>query len=322
MLNIAFLSQVLNTMEEHIAVLDESGKIVYVNQAWVEFGNCNQAKLQTQDAWIGIDYLEVCRKSATNGDETAKDVFKAVSDQLAERVKTFNTEYPCHSPKQQRWFTVRTSVMHHENERYIVISHQDITLRKMTELEIEALSRTDPLTGLANRRHFAELMTSEWNRCTRFHQPFSLIILDLDFFKQLNDKLGHLEGDHCLEKIGHSLQHYAKRANDICARYGGEEFALAYGGLDVVATLHIAMRLQSHINALQIKNPASPHHGILTFSAGISTMYPTPGDNITDIIALADQQLYRAKQSGRNCIAYQINDELKLKSNPLHPVKK
>ncbi len=315
MLDASFLSLILNTMLDHITVLDAHGTIIYTNQAWVNFGQCNDCDKTTNKDWVGTNYLTECKNAKARGDTLSASVLDGLERCYKEKKAIFTIEYPCHSPTEQRWFILRASRMTYDNEIFLVISHQDISRRKLSELKIEELSRTDPLTGLANRRSFSELMAAEWSRCKRFSQPFSMIMIDLDYFKKVNDKLGHLEGDECLKQFSKVLTLYTKRANDISARYGGEEFALAYGGLDQFSALLIADKIQRHISALALPNPGSPLQDTLTFSAGVATMTPRPGDNETDIIAIADQCLYAAKQAGRNCIAYVDNGKITIKNN-------
>lgn len=183
----------------------------------------------------------------------------------------------------------------------------DISERKATELklaalqkELEALSFKDGLTGVANRRMFDSLFDEEWNRAQRNRQPLSLILADIDFFKQYNDHYGHIQGDECLRRIGHLLGSAATRARDLLARFGGEEFALILPETDATAAIHIAERCRTLIFKAQIPHAGSPAGAMLTLSLGVGTITPKREDDPLGFIDQVDRQLYQAKQGGRN----------------------
>jgi diguanylate cyclase (GGDEF)-like protein/PAS domain S-box-containing protein len=185
----------------------------------------------------------------------------------------------------------------------------DISERKKTEekliglqKELEALSFKDGLTGIANRRRFDTSLETEWASAIRSQQPISLIMLDIDFFKQYNDLYGHIEGDHCLTHVAQTLSLAVARPRDIAARFGGEEFVLLLPETDEAAALEVAERCQRRIAKLQIahQKAADPHY--VTVSMGVGTLIPTAEMTSVDFISAVDKLLYAAKQNGRNRI--------------------
>jgi len=186
----------------------------------------------------------------------------------------------------------------------------DITERKNTEQklivlqkELEELSFKDALTGVYNRRMFDSVMEVEWANAKRNHQPLSLLMLDIDYFKQYNDHYGHIHGDECLKRVAKALSNVGTRSRDFFARFGGEEFIVVLPETDATAANMIAERCRSLIFKAQIPHEKSLVSQILTVSIGVSTIIPAHSDQAIDLIANVDRQLYQAKEKGRNRIA-------------------
>jgi diguanylate cyclase (GGDEF)-like protein len=166
--------------------------------------------------------------------------------------------------------------------------------------ELERLSTTDSLTGLANRRSFNEFLSREWLREQRERQPFSVIMIDIDHFKNYNDHYGHLEGDVCLQKVAWALQSALCRPGDLLARYGGEEFVAILPHTDLQGAVELADNLHQRICELELEHQDSPVSSIVTVSAGIASVIPNQSISPSQVVAMADKALYVAKQSGRN----------------------
>ena len=180
----------------------------------------------------------------------------------------------------------------HENER-ITRALEDANLR------LELLSTTDALTGLANRRRFDEVLSTEWRRALRSHEPLGAAIIDIDHFKPYNDRYGHLAGDTCLRRVATALAANVRGPADLMARYGGEEFSAILPGAGRAEAQHVGERLRAAVASL-----AEPHLdmplGIVTISVGTTSTVPGP-DGLPDrLIGAADVALYRAKEQGRN----------------------
>ena len=183
----------------------------------------------------------------------------------------------------------------------------DITERKETEQELvrlhkqlEELSFKDSLTGIANRRMFDSIMDVEWENARRNRQPLSLILLDIDYFKQYNDFYGHLQGDECLKNVAQALGSAVARAKDFIARFGGEEFVLVLPETDGKAAEKVAERCRRQIFKQQIPHEKSEAGQVLTVSMGVGTIIPTAEDEPKGFIEAVDRLLYKAKQNGRN----------------------
>jgi len=163
--------------------------------------------------------------------------------------------------------------------------------------QLDALSRQDSLTGLANRRHLNEFLNSELNRALRQQQPLTVMMIDVDYFKVYNDQFGHLAGDECLRQIAKLLSSKTKRSGELAARYGGEEFVLVYPVMDADLAEKQAILLLKTIEALAVSHPNG--HPV-TFSIGIAVYLPTENANLEQMLHDADAALYMAKENGRN----------------------
>jgi len=186
----------------------------------------------------------------------------------------------------------------------------DISERKKTEeklatlqKELEILSFKDGLTGVANRRMFDSVMELEWANARRNNQPLSLIMIDIDYFKQYNDCYGHIQGDDCLKRVGKVLSAAATRSRDFIARYGGEEFVLILPETDAESANKVAERCRNLIFKEQISHENSLVSQLLTVSLGVGTIIPAHKDEPITFIKAVDKLLYQAKQKGRNRIA-------------------
>lgn len=166
-------------------------------------------------------------------------------------------------------------------------------------IELQKLAALDSLTGIANRRRFDDTMRTEWQRGQRERQPLSLLMCDIDLFKQYNDTYGHLSGDLCLKKAAAVLTEHLKRPADLAARYGGEEFAIILPDTPPAGALVVAEECARHLERMQIAHSASPY-GVVTMSVGVATVLPTPESTVEELIARADRALYAAKHGGRN----------------------
>lgn len=168
--------------------------------------------------------------------------------------------------------------------------------------QLAELSTIDGLTGIANRRYFDELLEKETLRARREGKPVSLLMLDIDFFKQYNDEYGHLKGDECLQKISRTLQQKIKRPGDIVARYGGEEFCIITPDTDQAGAYQLAQQIQEGIEKLRIYHGKSRLASHVTVSIGVATLLPTGKHNTREFLNAADTALYKAKHEGRNMV--------------------
>ncbi|WP_454674066.1 diguanylate cyclase domain-containing protein [Achromobacter pestifer] len=192
----------------------------------------------------------------------------------------------------------------------------DITERKKTEekllslqKELEVLSFKDGLTNIANRRRFDSSFELEWDRAQSEGQPLSILLLDVDFFKQYNDLYGHTQGDKCLVDIAQTLSLALDGPRDLVARYGGEEFVVLLPEADAEVALKVAERCQRLLQKKSIVHALSPHGRQITVSIGAGTVMPDGQIARAGFIKAVDQQLYAAKNNGRHRIEHvQLED--------------
>lgn len=187
---------------------------------------------------------------------------------------------------------------------YLILSFVTLMLVRHNEQNIERLAHlsiVDPLTKAYNRGYMKDVLVSEINRCRRNNQALTVIMLDIDYFKMLNDTCGHLFGDSVLEQVAEALKRSAQRAGDYVFRYGGEEFCIVTSALSREEAFHFVEKLRLSICALDIENARSPHR-ILTASAGFWCVSDLSEITPSELLLNADNALYRAKEAGRNAV--------------------
>lgn len=164
--------------------------------------------------------------------------------------------------------------------------------------KLEALSQTDQLTGLKNRRYFDQCYGAEHKRCERNSLPISVLVLDIDFFKKINDNYGHLFGDECLKHVAFAIDKHTQRPGDIAVRYGGEEFIVLLPNTNVEGANLVAELIRKEVEAIRVEydHKAVP----ITISSGVATRVPSQGEQPDSLIKIADDALYMAKENGRN----------------------
>ncbi len=193
----------------------------------------------------------------------------------------------------------------------IVAITRDITERKCHEERLTQLATLDGLTCIANRRTFDEALEREWRRCVRIELPLSLLLIDIDRFKMLNDSQGHQRGDACLQQVAGLLRNTVRRASDLVARYGGEEFVLLLPETDAAGAEAVGERLRAEIEVSAFPHPSGGLNGVVTVSVGAATVWPTPDTPLgpADLALAADQCLYKAKCAGRNRVMHTMVPE-------------
>jgi diguanylate cyclase (GGDEF)-like protein len=173
----------------------------------------------------------------------------------------------------------------------------------------------DNLTGLANRRYLNQAMKLEFRRATRAGHPLSFVMIDLDLFKNFNDRYGHPAGDDCLRAVSKAIQDVIRRPGDIAARYGGEEMALLLPGTDLAGAVRIAQDAREAVSLLGLQHEGS-RYGIVTLSAGVASCQPAiEPATWQSLIQAADDALYAAKAQGRNTIAAPTGHEVSINND-------
>lgn len=197
-------------------------------------------------------------------------------------------------------------------EEAMKLANQSLELRvkerteELTELnkKLASLTMTDGLTGIANRRHFDEVFQKEYARHLRSGACLSIILLDIDHFKQFNDHYGHPEGDACLCQIAKRIAECVTRVTDLAARYGGEEFVCILPETELEGAIVIAEQIRLHIVAAAIPHEFSSVAKIVTVSLGLISTRCTDDKSKDQLLKKTDQMLYQAKANGRNCLEF------------------
>ena len=283
---------VLDALPDATAVLDRAGVIVDVNHAWTMFAVDNGG--QPESTGVGVNYLDLCVRSAKTGCEDARRAAGCLRAVLAGDAVQSELEYPCPSPAVNRWFLLRMMRLGGDLPG-AVASHVNITRRKMAEQALAHQAAHDSLTGLANRSLFADRLTSALTgrRRQASGTQVGLMYLDADGFKQINDTYGHDAGDEALLTIGHRLRSHV-RPQDTVARLAGDEFAvvaprISADGLDgLVGRVGTALGQPHHIHGHLVSVPVS-----------IGSYLAAPGEAPDTALRQADQAMYVAKRRTR-----------------------
>lgn len=193
--------------------------------------------------------------------------------------------------------------LHRETERRNARERELLVVSKQLASANEALQRLsmeDGLTGIANRRHLDDYLDREWRRAIRNRAPLSLVMVDIDHFKNYNDAYGHAAGDEALIKVAHAMGGSLRRAGDLVTRCGGEEFAVVLPETSLEHAGRVAETVRVAVEALGIPHRASPIAPGVTISVGVATTIPERDSSAAALLGTADAALYRSKSTGRN----------------------
>ena len=276
------LRMIVNSMDQGLLIVEGCGRVQYANPA------C--------DRYLGYAPEELVGRSL-------KELLSCEEPGCCEALDAMN--YGTREVKIRhrdgglRAMDLTMTPMHAADGLFVALLH-DITHHKQSEDALQRAAMLDPLTKIANRRHFDAFLDKEWQRAIRNAQPLSLVVLDVDHFKLYNDTLGHAAGDVCLQKVAQTLQDHAARPTDLAARYGGEEFVLLFAETPAENAARLAEMIRAAVLALEIPNPRSTTSAWLTVSVGVATIVPTQLDAIDNLFVCADRAMYAAKAGGRN----------------------
>jgi diguanylate cyclase (GGDEF)-like protein/PAS domain S-box-containing protein len=202
----------------------------------------------------------------------------------------------------RHWETLEIGLLQQLSTQ-LAIAIQQAELFQQLEVanqELHRLASLDGLTQVANRRHFDAFLEREWRRLIREQKPLSLILCDVDFFKNYNDTYGHQAGDRCLQEVAKALVQASRRPADLVARYGGEEFAVVLPNTEAEGALHVAESMRLLVKGLMIDHSQSSVSQYVTISLGVVSIIPTLETSPSKLIAATDIALYKAKNQGRD----------------------
>jgi diguanylate cyclase (GGDEF)-like protein/PAS domain S-box-containing protein len=307
----AFAHQLMETLAIPVFVLDTSSRVMLWNRACERLtGVPARDILGTRDHWRSFfedrrpTLADLLIEERAAADGRIPTLHGPTDDQH------LTAESWCDMPRvgRRRYLAADASPIYDERGRLaaVVETLRDLTDEKLAQIALEQLATRDGLTGLANRRCFDDTLHAEWARALRQRQPLSLLMVDVDNFKAYNDANGHLGGDECLKRIATAVAS-EMRANDLVARYGGEEFAVILPNQSLKGAASVAERIRTRVEQLQVPNrQAAAQH--VTVSIGAATAIAAPDNSASELVAIADAALYRAKHMGRNRISLPLSE--------------
>ena len=244
-----------------------------------------------------LDGFECCSQlqNLPNGDHTPVLIITALEDRESVD-RAYEAGASDYVTKPIHWAVLRQRVRHLIEQSY---------LRQKLEAanqELQRLVSIDGLTQMANRRCLDDYLDQECKRASREQIPISLVLCDIDFFKNYNDNYGHQEGDHCLQEVAQAISKSTNRPADLVARYGGEEFVIVLPNTDAQGSVNVAIRATEVMRSLKLPHSYSKVAPYVTISCGVATLLPSQEFEPTDLLKAADQALYKAKAEGRNCV--------------------
>ena len=285
------LRTIVDNMAEGLMIIEADGRIQFSNPACDQYLGYRENELagrgigELLTPLVAQEYLDYFAMYAANPDAAHNHGTREVAIR--------------HSDGSSLSMDLTLTPMYLRQPLYIGLLH-DITHHKQSEDALQRAAHLDPLTKIANRRHFDTFLDKEWQRAVRSGAPLSLVVLDVDHFKLYNDSMGHPAGDLCLQQVALALQSHACRHTDLAARYGGEEFVLLFAETDADAALPIAEAIRRHIEMLCLPHPRSATSEWITVSIGVATIFPHMLDNKEALFVAADRAMYAAKEGGRN----------------------
>ena len=285
------LRSIVNNMAEGLLIIEVDGRIQFTNPAcdrylgYAENALAGAGIADLLSPLVAQEYLDYFALHAAHPDTTHHHGTREVAIRRRDGASVS--------------MDLTLTPMYLRQPLYIGLLH-DITHHKQSEDALQRAAYLDPLTKIANRRHFDSFLEKEWQRSVRSGAPLSLVVLDVDHFKLYNDSLGHPAGDLCLQQVAQALQSHACRPTDLAARYGGEEFVLLFAETDAEAALPMAEAIRRHVEMLCLPHPRSATSEWITVSIGVATIFPHLLDNKEALFVAADRAMYAAKEGGRN----------------------
>ena len=310
---LALLESILGAVNLGAIVLDEQHRIVLWNHWMARHSACRA------DAVLGQDFFAVYpdlqhKRIASAITQALRDNFQSLLSQTLHKAPfELYTHGTSEGQERMQQAIAVTPINLPGSPRHCLIQINDVTiavgreklLREQT-MVLRSQTFSDGLTGIANRRHFDVAIEKEMRRAMRTGSPLSLLMIDIDHFKDYNDHYGHQQGDDCLIRVAAELAAMLQRPTDLLARYGGEEFAAILPDTDAAQALRMAEAIRERAAELRIAHAKTDHEvKHITVSIGIATQHPQQQLPISALIGAADRALYLAKGAGRNRVMVQ-----------------
>jgi len=282
----------LESISDGILEINNQGRIVFANSAALDYFSLTLEQL------LGSDLIALFAEAHQ---EMVSDILKgdggpetgAQLPQFKQNGKYVNMKAVSVGGGEDTKIVVLNDVSDYENARLALVNANE---------ELKVLAKMDGLTQIANRRAFDDQFTREWRRMIRENGELSIMLCDVDYRKDFNDKHGHMAGDECLRAVAHLVATNARRPGDLAARYGGDEFALILPNTPLEGAEYLAQTILDKARDLELFEAPSTLKASLTLSIGICHSVPRKDISPQKLLSVADAALYEAKESGRNCI--------------------
>lgn len=293
-----WMRAVVNNIAEGLLIFNHEGQILFANPASHHMLSYQEEQLLSCNVYDLFD-AATCRDYLAYFANPLQNT--AVNPCYGTREIQIRNKFGKFQP-----FDLTTNQMFSEQPMFISLMH-DISPHKQSQQALLHLANHDRLTNLANRRYFDQCLEKEWARAGRNGSMLALLMVDVDYFKRYNDRLGHQAGDLCLQQVARALASVAKRPGDLVARYGGEEFVLLFADTGLPALEKLAEATCAAVSALALPHPDSDVAAEVSVSVGAACLKGQHGQSGSGdgqtmqsrLLALADQALYQAKQRGR-----------------------
>lgn len=306
----AELTSYMKAIDEHavVSISDIDGVITYINNKFCEITGYSEDELLGQQHSIvnsGIhpkSYFTELWKTISSGEKWHGEICNRAKNGSLYWVDSAIVPMKNENNEILRYISVRIDIT--DRKQQAAEMKQALDELALTNTKLERISKIDGLTQIANRRCFDETLNNEIGRLSRSHAPLSLIICDIDQFKNFNDNYGHPGGDLCLQQVAKCIESSFSRVSDLVARYGGEEFAVILPNADHDMALLLAEKMRKSVEKLDIELQGSLDNTHVTISAGVSTVLTDQNTTATSLLEHADSALYLAKNSGRNNVQF------------------
>jgi diguanylate cyclase (GGDEF)-like protein/PAS domain S-box-containing protein len=289
---------ILEHISDGILEINKDGRIIFINSTAANCLSSSKEKLLGTEFIIWFD------------EQVRKTVLRYIESTEAEE-----TTDPIRQG--ERFLSIKTMPVKSGTDIRVILI-RDVTKDEISKQTLIALSRTDPLTKIGNRRWFDERLKEEWKRMLRENSELSLLLCDVDNLKEINDSYGHSLGDECLRAVAKTLATQTKRPADFSARYGGDEFALILPNTHEKGALHIADQLREKVFNMEIEGITGSEKAKISLSIGIATARPKANESFEILLTVADDAMYQAKNEGRNRVVSKLVNKKALKNIPMN----
>jgi diguanylate cyclase (GGDEF)-like protein len=305
------LKAATNNVNAGMAIIDSQGSVCFWNQWLIEKSGLSCEAVSGKSFLELFPELENSRLALAINDALNRGLASLLSQTLHRNpLPLFNnpsSDTPMAAKERLQQAIHVTPLICKNNTRYCLVQVNDVSLAVKKERllreqadALRGLAYLDGLTGVPNRRRLDEYLGDEFKRAIRSNTPLSIIMLDVDHFKQYNDTYNHSAGDFCLQRIANAIKATLRRPADLVARYGGEEFAIILPDTPVSAAIALAEDIRKQIENLAIPHETSEVTQHVTASMGVAGVLPDTKISAGELLIQADTALYQAKKKGRN----------------------